>query len=190
MTVVLAFVPDIGAAQALDPALLTEPSGAIRAVASFGLVLVFGAVVLARYGEIVDASVSVSMGHPGISLLYGCIAYALVVVVGTIGILQFNQLGVLNGAILLAAAAIVATAVLVLAGLGYAVVGAWLTGLYGSRNPWNGLVFGAGLGALGWALLPPIPGALVWIAIGAVGIGGPVRGWIHDERSVKSHQSG
>ena len=76
---------------------------------------------------------------------------------------------------------------LLLAGLGYAVVGAWLTGLYGAQNPWSGLVFSAGLGALGWALLPPIPGALVWVAIGALGIGGPVREWIHDERTVESH---
>lgn len=180
----------IGPAQALDPTLLTELSALVRAMASFGLVLAFGAAVLVRYRKIVDTAVSVSMERPGFSLLYGCIAYALVVVVGAIGVLQLNQLGVLNGILLLGAAAIVATGVLLLAGLGYAVVGAWLTGLYGRRNPWNGLVFSAGLSAIGLALLPPIPGALVWVAIGALGIGGPVREWIHDERTVESRQNG
>lgn len=187
MTAVYAFASAVVTAQALDPTLLTELSAVVRALASFGLVLAFGAAVLVRYPKMVDTAVSVSMDRPGISLLYGCIAYALVVVVGTIGVLQAQQLGVLNGAILLVAAAVIATGVLLLAGLGHAVVGAWLTGLYGAQNPWNGLVFSAGLSALGWALLPPVAGALVWIAIGALGIGGPVREWIHDERTVESH---
>lgn len=190
MTAALVLADGIGAAQALDPTLVTELSAVARAVVSFGLVLAFGAVVLVRYPKMVDAAVSVSMERPGISLLYGIIAYALVVVVGAIGVLQAQQLGVLSGAILLVAAAIIATGVLLLAGLGYAVVGAWLTGLYGAQNPWSGLVFAAGLSALGWALLPSIAGALVWVAIGALGIGGPVREWIHDERTVEAHREG
>lgn len=189
-TTVLGFVPGGGIAQLFDPAVLTELSGIARAGGSFGLVLLFGALVLLRRGRFVDGAVDASMGRPHLSLVYGSMAYGFVVFMGGLGISQLGQIGVTEPLVLLALTAVLSVVVLFLSGLGYAVVGTWLTGLYGPRQRWNGLVFGAALSTVGWLLLPLLPGALVWIAIGAVGIGGPVRLWVHDERSVESRQTG
>jgi hypothetical protein len=175
---------------AVDPAVLTELSGVARAAGSFGLLLLSGGLVLARDDRFVDGAVEVSMTRPHVSVVYGCMAYGFVVFVGGLGLTQLGQLGVSAPPVLLAAAALVSVAVVFLSGLGYAVVGAWLTGLYGPRQPWNGLVFGAVLSSLGWLVLPLVPGAVVWVVLGAVGLGGPVRAWVHDERAVDSSPTG
>jgi hypothetical protein len=171
---------------AVEPSILAELSGVARAGGSFGLVLFSGALVLARYGRFVDGAVEASMARPHVSLVYGCMAYGFVVFAGGLGLTQLGQVGLTAPAVLLAVGAVVSVALVVFSGLGYAVVGTWLTGLYGPRQRWNGLVFGAVLSSVGWLVLPLVPGALVWVAGGALGLGGPVRAWVHDERAVET----
>jgi hypothetical protein len=188
-SVLLTAAPGVAAAQPVDPSVLSELSGVARAGGSFGLVLLFGALVLARHGRLVDDAVGVSMGRPHLSFVYGCMAYGFVVFMGGLGLTQLGQIGLDDPTVLLVVAGVLSVLVLLLSGLGYAVVGAWLTGLYGPQRPWNGLVFGAALSSVGWLFLPVLPGVLLWVAVGAVGLGGPVRAWVHDERSVESHRA-
>jgi hypothetical protein len=175
---------------AVDPAVLTELSDVARAGGSFGLVLLTGALVLVRHGRFVDGAVEASMGRPHVSLVYGCMAYGFVVFAGGLGLTQLGQVGITAPAVLLVVGAVVSLVLVVFSGIGYAVVGTWLTGLYGPRQRWNGLVFGAVLSSIGWLVLPFVPGILVWVVGGAVGLGGPVRAWVHDERAVESGAAG
>jgi MFS family permease len=74
----------------------------------------------------------------------------------------------------------------VLAGLGFAVVGTLVTDVRGRRRPWQGLVLGAIISAVGWLLLPFLGGVLAWVLVASFGIGGPTREWFHSDRRVES----
>lgn len=187
VVVTLAGLADIPVvAQSLGPSVLVEVPGSYRAVGSFVLVLLAGALVLYRSERFVDRSIDASMERPHISVLYGFIAFGLVVFVGFLILSQLTQLGVTIPVVSYVAMGLVGLAMILLAGLGYAVVGARLTELWGPRQAWNGLVFGAALSAVGWLLLPIFAGTVTWVAGAAFGIGGPVREWIHEERTVES----
>lgn len=171
--------------QSVDPSVLLDVPGSYRAAGSFVLVLLTGALVLYKYERFVDRSIDASMEKPHLSVVYGFIAFGLVVFMGLLVLSQLTQLGITAPAVSYAGLALVGVALFLLAGLGYAVVGARLTELWGPRRAWNGLVFGAALSAVGWLLLPVIAGAVAWVAGASFGIGGPVRGWIHEEQSVE-----
>lgn len=176
-------------AQSLGPSVLVDVPGSYRAVGSFVLVLLAGALVLYRSERFVDHSIDASMEKPHISLLYGFIAFGLVVFVGLLALSQLTQLGITVPVVSYVAIGLIGLAMVLLAGLGYAVLGARLTELWGPRQAWNGLVFGAALSAVGWLLLPIIAGTVTWVAGASLGIGGPVREWIHEERTVESETS-
>lgn len=177
---------------AVDPTTLGGLSSVARAAGSFVLVLLFGIGVLYRSQRFVEHSIDSSLARPHISLVYGLIGYGIVVSVGLYGITQLPTLptvGVVTSMLATALAVIVAGCILALAGLGYTVVGSGLLELTGDRQPWNGLVLGATISALTWLALPALAAAVAWVTVAAVGIGGPVREWIHDERTVETERT-
>jgi hypothetical protein len=181
---VLAVLPGAATAQPVDPAVIGRVPGIYRAAGSFVLVFLFGSLLLVRYERFVDESIDAWMERPYVAVLYGLLANGLVAFLGFLALMQLSQAGVGGPVVTLVVAAFVGTGLLVLAGLGYLVVGAGLTGLYGSRRTWKGLAFGAALSTVGWLAFPLATGALAWIAVASVGVGGPMRTWMHSERAV------
>jgi len=173
-------------AVSVDLAAAIDLSPPVRAAASFVLVTLFGVGILVRAQQFVEESVDTSMARPHVSAVYGLVGYGIVGFIGFVSLTQLTYVGLTGGPIAFAIVGLVAVAVLVLAGLGYTVVGAGIVELLGERQLWNGLVVGAGLSAVAWLLLPPLAALLVWLAVPAVGIGGPVREWVHAERTVAS----
>lgn len=168
--------------QTLDPSVLAESSGEVRAVVVLVLTVLFGGAVIYRYGGRLDAAVDASMESPLVSVVYGAMAYALVVFVVSYAYSQLAQLGVAVPVLGLLGAGVLVVLLLSLGGLGFVVVGAWATDAVGSRDPWLGLVGVGVVGALAWLVLPFVGALLVWLGIAAIGIGGPVRRWIHGSK--------
>lgn len=159
-------------------------SGPVRAVAAFLLVLAIGGILLSVRAEFVDRSIDLSMDRPVASLLYGIIAYVLMGFLGGIAILQTTQLGMGTQLLITVGLVVVALALLVVGSLGYVVLGTGVTELFGERNPWNGLVFGAAIGAVGWIVFPGLVAGAVWLVGAAAGIGGPMRAWMHAHKGI------
>jgi len=176
----------VAAGQSVDSTVLESVSGPVRAVLAFGLVIVVGSGLLFRYTSFVDRSIDASMDQPLSSLLYGIIAFGIVVFLGLLIVIQGTQFGVAVGIISTVGYGVAGALVVLLASLGYVVLGAKLTDFLGPRQPWNGVVFGAAIGAAAWLVLPPLLAAAVWLLGAAVGIGGPTRRWLHADRSVNS----
>lgn len=174
----------VPAAQALGPSAIEQVPPGYRAAAAFALVVAFGAAALFRSQRFVEAAVDSSMRRPHVAVVYGAIAYGLVAFLGLLALMQLSLIGITDSAVVYAAAAAVGVAAFALGGLGYVVVGTRSLELLGDRQPWNGLVLGAVTSGVIWLVLPPGPAALVWLGVAAVGIGGPVRTWMHDERGV------
>lgn len=181
--VVLAFLPGTASAGPVDPTGLAEASGAVRAAASFALVLLFGGVLLYRYRGFVDRSTDASFERPRVAVVYGLMAFGLVAFGG---VYVFSQLARLGGTVSLVGLGAMALVALTLASLGFAVVGTLITDVQGRRRPWHGLVLGAGISSVGWLLLPPLGGLLAWILIASFGLGGPTRKWFHTPRPVEA----
>ena len=180
---VLGTLPGRTAARPVDPAVLLEASGALLAAASFVLVLLLGGGLLYRYGEFVDRSVDASMDRPYVAVLYGVMAFGLVVFVGGYAVSQLARVG-LGGTGLVVVVGAAGLVGLVLAALGFLVLGILITDVRGRREPRHGLVLGAALSAVGWLLLPFVGGALVWLLLAAFGVGGPTRRWFHTPRRI------
>lgn len=174
-------LPGTAPAQSVAPTVLTAAPGAVWAAASFALVLSFGGVLLHRHGGYVDRSIDASLERPRVAVAYGLMAFGLVVFAGGYAASQLARLGGTLSAAALGLAGLVA---LVLASLGYLVVGTLLTEVRGSRRPWHGLVLGAGISAVGWLLLPLAWALVAWIFLAAFGVGGPTREWFHTPRRV------
>lgn len=176
----------VAAAGVLDPAVLLDASGPARAAASFLLVALFGAGLLARREALVHRAVDRTADGSPVAVVYGLMAFALVGFVGGYLLTQVGRVGVGGTTLLWAVIALVGAAVLVLAALGYTVVGTWLTQIEGARRPWPGVVVGAVLSALPWLVLPPLFAALAWFVLAAVGLGSSTRTWVHGERTVET----
>lgn len=166
-------------AQVVDAAAVVGAPAPVKALGSFLATTTFGGAVLYRYGPRVDDAVDASTASPLVSALYGVAAYVLAAFTASYLFSQLPRLG-LGGAV----TGVVGVAVLGLAGLslggaGFAVTGAWLAGIAGSDDPWPGLVAIGGVGAAAWLLLPALAALGACLAIGAVGVGGPTREWIH-----------
>ncbi|MFC4360566.1 hypothetical protein ACFO0N_21685 [Halobium salinum] len=169
--------------QAVAPTAVADIPPAVRAAAAFFLTVLFGGAVIYRYGGRVDEYVEASTSNPLVSVLYGLMAYGMVVFF--VGYAYSQLATLLAGTAILATAVTAAFGVLVLSlgGLGFVVVGTWVAGVAGVRDPWLGLVGVGGASALVWYLLPFAVAGLVWLAIAAVGVGGPTRRWIHADRT-------
>lgn len=183
-SMVLETTPAVVAQGTVNPAAVLDASPAARAAASFVLVTAFGAAALYWREDLVDRAIESSMERPLISVVYGTMAYILVTFLSGYAFSQVAQLGVGGEVLPLLGVAVGGSAILSLAGLGYVVVGGRLTEVRGQRSPWLGLAVGAAISGVALALPGPL-GIAVWIAIAAVGIGGPTRNYIHDSRSAE-----
>lgn len=167
-----------GPLQSIDPGAAFDAMGAARAPIAFAIVLVFGGVLVWRREPFVDRAIEATMDRPLAAVGYGLAAHAVIVFVGVYLATRLSQIvvsgrgasgiGLLVGGLLLAVAATV----------GFTVVGGTLVDLWGTRYHWSGVLVGAliaGIVAVG----NPAFGGVVWVAVVSVGIGGPVRTWLH-----------
>ena len=168
----------------LDPSVVAGVPPLYRAAGSFVLVALFGVAVLSWSQRFVEGSVEASKARPHVSVVYGLVAYGLVGFLGMLFLVQLSFVGLTDSSLAYVVAGLIGVGMLVLAGLGYAVVGSALVELVAERQPWNGLVLGAVLSGLAVLVLPPLAGLLAWVVLAAVGVGGPVRKWMHAERTV------
>lgn len=163
--------------QTVDPAIFSE-SGAVRASLAFGLVLLFGGALLWRFEPFLERSIDSSRAKPLSSLLYGVAAHAVIAFGGVYLATQLAQvrvagwsaggLGILFGVLLL----------LLAASLGFTVIGATVVELGWEPRRWPGVVVGALIaGAI--AVIDPLFGGAVWFVVVSMGIGGPIRTWLH-----------
>lgn len=182
VAVALAVGPGVAAAQPVDPTAMADAPAFVRGAGSFLLVSLFGGVVLARREPLVDRAVDDVMGRPSVSVLYGLVAFVLVLFAGFYASDLLGRVGVAATPLGYVAIAILVGGVSTLAGLGYVVVGTLLTDLHGGRRPWYGLLLGAALSAVGWVALPVPAAFAVWVLVAAFGVGGRTRTWIHSER--------
>lgn len=164
--------------QTVDLTAVSEVSGAVRASLAFLLVLVGGGALLWRFQPLLERSIDSSRAKPVMSLLYGMAAHAVIVFGGVYLGSQLSQLqisgwslggiGVLFGVFLL----------LLSASLGFTVVGATVVELGWEPRRWPGVVVGALIaGAL--AVVDPLLGGAAWFVVVSMGIGGPIRTWLH-----------
>lgn len=167
--------------QAVDPATLLDAPASVRAAVVFLLTVLFGGGVIYRYGSRLNWAVDASAENPLSSTLYGIMAFGVVTFMSGYGLSQFLRIGFATTAMFFVTIAIFAVIILSLSGLGFVIVGCWLTQLVGARDPWLGLVGVGAAGAVVWLLLPVVVGGAVWFIITAVGIGGPARLWLHDD---------
>ncbi|MEF8775817.1 MAG: hypothetical protein V5A43_04845 [Haloarculaceae archaeon] len=174
------------AAQSVAPSAVRDLPGSVRAAVAFGLVVVVGAGILLRHTPFVDRAITTSMERPLTSFLYGVVAFGLVGFIGIFLVAQGAQLGIAAPTITTVGFGIAGAVMVVLGSLGYLVVGAKITDLTGERRPWNGVVFGAAIGAVVWLVLPVVVAVAVWVLGAAVGVGGPMREWLHADRSMAS----
>ena len=84
---------------------------------------------------------------------------------------------------------LLAAAVVFVTGFGFLVVGTTITDLEGRRRPWYGLLVGAVLSAVCWAVLPLLGGLIASAVVAALGIGGSTRRWLQAERTVASERA-
>lgn len=172
--------------QAFDPSLVLDAPMLVRAAVSFICTVLFGGLVIYRYGGRLDDAVAASMSSPVVSVVYGIMAFGFVIFLLGYVFSQVSQLGINSTFLGAAVGALVAVAVLSLGGFGFVVVGAWATETFGSADPWVGLVGVGAISAVAWLFLPFLLAALVWIGIAAVGLGGPARHWVHRTKRVPS----
>jgi len=174
------------AAQVGDPAALLELSGPAYAGLSFLAILAASVGLLVRREDTVDRAVDRATRGLPLAAVYGIIPFAAVLFVGGYVLSQSARVGVTNRLLVRALGAVVVATVVTLAGLGYLVIGAYVTELEGKRRLWIGAVIGAGLSALPWLLLPLLPALAAWVVVAAVGLGGTTQEWVHGERTVET----
>jgi hypothetical protein len=177
-------LPGHPAAAAVDPSVVTGTPW-LRAAVAFVLVVPFGVAILSRYGGLVERSVETSMGSPLVSVLYGFLTQVGLLFVGGVLSTQLANAGLGTTTLTVGSTVVFGVVFLTLAGLGFAVVGAWLVERRGAGPRWQGLGAVAAVGAAGW-LLPALLGTAIWVGLVSVGIGGPTRKWIHAEQSVEA----
>lgn len=171
----MSFVP-MTLMQLADPTAILGLPGSLRALIAFVVVLGLGSLLLWRYDGVVERSIAASIDRPLASLGYGMGAQAGIAFVGFYSVTQLSQLPSL-GRFLTGLGLWLVLGLLCAAGaLGFTVVGAGVVELGWGRGRWHGLLIGAIL-AGGVALDGPAVGAIVWIVVVSMGIGGPIRDW-------------
>jgi len=176
--------------QLFDVATIAGLPGLVKALGSFLLVLLFGAIVLRQSEARVHRSLDALRDRPYTAAPYGLLAYALAFTVGAYGLSQLGRLGVADTVLGSLVALLLSVALLALTAFGFLVVGTLVTSVQGQRRPMHGLVVGAALSSVGWLVLPALWGVTMWVLVAAVGLGGGVRRWVHDERTVETERPG
>lgn len=170
----------------LDPAGVVDASGPVRAAASFTAVLLVGMVLRARFGGRVDRAVGDLVDRPKVAVFYGILAYGLLVLGG----LYANDMLIRTGASGTPAGAAVfrllLVGALILTSVGHFILGTVVAEVLSGRRSRLDPALGGAISAVPWLLLPFTAGALAWLALAAVGIGGRTRTWVHATRPADS----
>jgi len=174
-----------GTVAQLDPGTLVDAPPPLRAGAGFLLVLAAGAVLLYRYEAFVDRATDACLEKPLQAVVYGVMAHGGVVFVGGYLLSQIGRLGAAGALVAQAAFLVVALGWLALGGLGFTVVGSSITDAAGSRQPWTGLVIGAGFAAVAAVVEPVVAGVALWVVVASVGVGGATRRWFHSDATSR-----
>ena len=176
-------------AQIGDLSVLFGLSGEVYAGLSFLAVLLSGVLLLVARGGFVDRAVNRVVEGSPVAVLYGVLPFFFVAFAGGYALNQFARAGVAGPLLAQGWSLLVVLVAIGFTGLGYLVVGTYLTEIEGERRPWHGAVVGAVLSALPWLLLPTVPAVLLWALGAAVGLGAPTRRWVHGERTVETEAS-
>ena len=177
VTGVLARPPVFG--QLSEVGRLLDAPPTVRAGVALVSTLLFGGGTLYWFGGRLNEAVDASAESPALSLLYGVMAYVLVVFLVGYAFSQLSRIGVASPLLSSVLVAVLGLFVLSLVGYGFAVDGAWVAETTGMSDPWVGLVLVAAFTAMVWLVAPFLVGLLVWGAVAAVGLGGPARRWVH-----------
>lgn len=169
----------------IDPSAVVETPPAVKAGAAFVIVLAIGSLLLVRCEGFVDRSVDAAMERPRTAVVYGLVAFGLLLFFGGYVVSQLAVLGGAGSLAVTGGVALIGVGIALLSGLGLLVTGSAVTAFQGRRRPWHGLVLGASLGAVGLLVLPLVAGAVMWVTLAAFGIGGPTHKWIHASRTVE-----
>lgn len=164
------------ALSAADPIAVLDASRTVRAVAAVALVLVVGGTLVWRFEPVVARSVDAAMSRPLRSTAYGVAAHATVAFGGVLLASTFSQLPISGSALLGPLLGLVV--LLVAGGWGFTVVGGSILERGGTSSRWAGLLVGA-LIAGGLAVVDPAVAGVGWLLVVSIGIGEPVRSWLH-----------
>ena len=160
--------------------LVTSDPG--RAVASFCLVLGVAAAVQYWRPGVRRRAVAATLDEPLRAPLYGVAAAVLGWLVVAYAFGQALRVG---GGVGRAAVSLGVGGALAVGGFGFVVVGTALTTVLDDRRPWMGALAGAGASALLLVALPGPVDVAVWAFVGATGVGGAARRWLHASASVE-----
>jgi hypothetical protein len=170
----------------IEPTRFLEAPGPTRAAVSFLLTVLAGGWVVYVYGDRLLNVARGSLSRPHLSVLYGLVAFVLVGFAVTYSSTALSAVGVAPAVVAVLGAVAVVGILLVLGGLGFAVVGVWVAWTLGLRDPLLGVVLVGIVSAAAWAMPWIAVGAVVWAVIVVVGIGGPTRAWVHrDALSIR-----
>lgn len=163
---------------AVDPSIAVDAPAPVRATAAFVVVVLLGGLLVRRRGAFLDRSVAALLDDPVWSVGYGVVAHLLIGFTGVyltarLGQVQFSGVNASNlGLVVLVVLALSAGVV------GFTVVGSAAVDVWGGGSDWAGPVVG-GLVAGVLASLGLLVGGLGWLLVASVGIGGPMRRWVH-----------
>lgn len=171
--------------QAVDPTSFLDVPGYVRGPIAFVAILVLGAALLARYGDVVDRSLEQALDRPLTSLGYGVAAHLTLVFAGVYLTSQLAQLTLSGQSLGTLGIWLGVLMLVVAAALGFTVVGRAVVEVGLERPRWQGLLAGAVLAGIA-GVLDPLVGGLVWVVAVSTGIGGPVRAWVMASEEVEA----
>ena len=172
----------VGSLVPLEPSAIAELSAPVRATFGAGGVIVVGTIFLLTWTDMVYRSIDASGESLPSTIFYG-LAVHFVLLFG--GLYIISQLAGLIGAANSVILGLTGLGLLIIAGLGFTVVGTGITGLSGDRRPWLGLVIGGGIAAVSLLALPLFLGIATWILVASLGVGGAAREWFHASYSTE-----
>ncbi len=170
----------------IDPSIIIDIGGPVRAVVSFLVVMLVAGLVRAQFDGLLDRAVDDVVDRPRVAIVYGLFAYGLVLFGGLYISDILLRVGATGTSFGYAVLMFLTIGVLVISGVGFLVVGTIVEDLRSGRQGWLGPFVGAAISTVPWLLLPFTASAAVWIAMAAFGVGGRTRTWVHATRSIES----
>ncbi|MFB6252073.1 MAG: hypothetical protein ABEI27_10395 [Halobellus sp.] len=177
-------------AQIGGPSLIFGLSGRVYAGLSFLTVLLTGIGLLVGRDGFVGRAVDSAIEGSPLAVLYGVLPFVFVAFVGGYAMSQLARAGIVSPLLSRGWSLLTVLVGVGFGGLGYLVVGTYLTEIEGERRPWHGAVVGAVLSALPWLFIPTLPALLLWFLGAAAGLGASTRRWVHGERTVEAETGG
>jgi hypothetical protein len=182
-----ATIADLGGILAqIDPSIVVDIGGPVRAIASFLAVLLVGGLIQAQFDGLLDRAVDDVVDRPWVAIVYGLFAYGLVLFGGLYISDILLRVGATGTSFGYAVLVFLTVGILVISGVGFLVVGTIVEEFRSSRQGWLGLFLGAAISTVPWLVLPFTASLAVWIALAAFGVGGRTRTWVHATRSIES----